>query len=165
MTLTPALGAGLRIVTLWDLVRLDLGKSPQHTIPLFSGLSTRQARMFALMSNMERLPAGTRLIREGDIARDVFVMIDGQVEASIERDGERKVLSAMTRGAVMGEAGYFGQRRTASVDAVTPVRLLRFDSQDLERLRERYPSIAATIYRNLNRIQAERIARMTAMVR
>jgi hypothetical protein len=44
------------------------------------------------------------------------------------------------------------------------VRLLRFDSQDLERLRLRYPGIAATIYRNLNRIQAERMARMTAMV-
>jgi uncharacterized protein len=44
------------------------------------------------------------------------------------------------------------------------VRVLRFNSQDLERLRQRYPAIAATLFRNLNRIQAERIARMTAMV-
>jgi len=82
----------------------------------------------------------------------------------LDRNGERKVLSTLGRGAVMGEAGYFGQRRTASIDALSAVRLLRFDSQDLERLRVRYPSIAATIYRNLNRIQAERIARMTALV-
>lgn len=164
MTLTPALGSRLRIVTLWDMLRLDLGRSPQHTIPLLSGLSLRQARLFALMSRLEQQPAGTRIIQEGDLARDIFVVIDGNVEAVLDRHGERKVLSTLGRGAVMGEAGYFGQRRTASVDALSDVRLLRFDSQDLERLRVRYPVIAATIFRNLNRIQAERIARMTAMV-
>ena len=164
MTLTPALGSRLRIVTLWDMLRLDLGRSPQHTIPLLSGLSLRQARLFALMSRMEQVAPGARIIQEGDLARDVFVVIDGTVEVVIDRHGERKVLSSLGRGAVMGEAGYFGQRRTASIDALSAVRLLRFDSQDLERLRVRYPAIAATIFRNLNRIQAERIARMTAMV-
>lgn len=165
MTLTPALGSRLRVVTFWDLLRLDLGRSPQHTIPLLSGLSNRQARVFALMSRVESLPAGSRLIQEGDLARDIYVILDGTVEASIERHDTRRVLATMSRGAVMGEAGYFGQRRTASIDTVSPARLLRFDSQDLERLRERYPAIAATIFRNLNRIQAERIARMTALLK
>ncbi len=165
MTLTPALGSRLRIVTLWDLLRLDLGRSPQHTIPLLSGLSTRQARLFALMSRLEKHAVGVRIIQEGDLSRDIYVVVDGTVEATVERHDERLVLSTMSRGAVMGEAGYFGQRRTASVDTVSPVRLLRFNSQDLERLRERYPSIAATVFRNLNRIQAERIARMTALIK
>jgi len=165
MTLTPALGSRLRIVTLWDLLRLDLGRSPQYTIPLLSGLSTRQARLFALMSRLEKHPSGTRIIQEGDLSRDIYVVVDGSVEATVERNDERLVLSTMTRGAVMGEAGYFGQRRTASIDTTSPVRLLRFNSQDLERLRERYPAIAATVFRNLNRIQAERIARMTALLR
>ncbi|HEX4870936.1 MAG TPA: MMPL family transporter [Nevskiaceae bacterium] len=164
LLLTPALGSRLRIVTLWDLLRLDLGQSPQHTIPLLSGLSLRQARVFALMSKLEAVPAGQRVITQGDLARDMYVVVDGTVEAWLERGEERKRLATMTRGAVMGEAGYFGQRRTANVDALTPVRLLRFDSQDLERLRRRYPSIAATIFRNLNRIQAERLARATAML-
>ena len=165
MTLTPALGSRLHIVTLWDVLRLDLGQSPQYTIPLLAGLSNQQARVFALVSRLETVPAGTRLIQEGDYARDIYVIIDGTVEASVDRDGSRKLLSTMTRGAVIGEAGYFGQRRTASVDAVTPVRLLRFNSQDLERLRIRYPRVAATVLRNLNRVQAERIARMTAMMK
>ncbi len=165
MTLTPALGSRLRIVTLWDMLRLDLGRSPQHTIPLFSGLSSRQARVFALLSRLEKVPGGTRLIQEGDLARDIYVVIDGHVEASVDRDGTRKKLATLGRGAVIGEAGYFGQRRTASIDAISPVRVLRFDSQDLEGLRLRHPRIAATIFRNLNRVQAERIANMTALVR
>ncbi|HUP91044.1 MAG TPA: MMPL family transporter [Solimonas sp.] len=165
VTLTPALGSRLRIVTLWDLLRLDLGQSPQHTIPLFSGLSLRQSRIFALMSKLESYRAGARVITQGDLARDMFVVVDGTLEAFLEAASERKTLATMGRGAVMGEAGYFGQRRTAHVDAMTPVRVLRFDSQDLERMRVRYPRIAATVYRNLNRIQAERLARATAMLR
>lgn len=164
ITITPALASMVRIVTLWDILRLDLGQSPQHTIPLLSGLSLRQARTFALLSNLEKLPAGSRVIAEGDYARDMYVIVDGKVEAWVERNDERKSLSTLSRGAVMGEAGYFGQRRTANVDAITAVRLLRFNSQDLERLRLRHPRIAATVFRNLNRIQAERIARMTAML-
>jgi len=164
ITLTPALGSKLRIVTLWDMLRLDLGQSPQHTIPLFSGLSLRQARVFALMSKFENFPAGKRVIQQGDLARDIYVVVDGALEAWVDSHGEHKVLSTMGRGAVLGEAGYFGQRRTANVDTTMPARLLRFDSQDLERLRIRYPWIAATIFRNLNRIQAERIARMTIML-
>ena len=164
ITLTPALASMVRIVTLWDILRLDLGQSPQHTIPLLSGLSLRQARTFALLSNLEKLPAGSRVITEGDYARDMYVIVDGQVEAWVERNEGRKALSTLGRGAVMGEAGYFGQRRTANVDAVSDVRLLRFDSQDLESLRLRHPRIAATVFRNLNRIQAERIARVTSML-
>jgi predicted RND superfamily exporter protein len=164
IALTPALGSRLRIVTLWDLLRLDLGQSPQHTIPLLSGLSLRQARVFALMSKFESFKPGETVIRQGDFSRDMYVIVDGNLEVWIERGEDRKVLATLGRGAVMGEAGYFGQRRTASVSSVTPVRLLRFDSNDLERLRRRFPWIAATVFRNLNRVQAERLARATAML-
>src|SRR3546814_2525160 len=103
----------LRIVTLWDMLRLDLGESPQHTIPLLSGLSLRQARVFALMSKLEKHAAAERVIEEGDLARDIYVVVDGRLEVWIERNGERKQLNTLGRGAVLGEAGFFGQRRTA----------------------------------------------------
>ncbi len=164
ITLTPALGSKLRIVTFWDLLRLDLGRSPQHTIPLLSGLSLREARIFALMSKLETHPMGMRIIQQGDWSKDVYVIVDGSVQVFLEKDGQRKLLSSLSRGAVMGEAGYFGQRRTASAETTAPARVLRFDSQDLERMRLRYPRIAATIFRNLNRIQAERLAKTTAML-
>ncbi|MEK6805069.1 MAG: MMPL family transporter [Pseudomonadota bacterium] len=164
ITLTPALGSKLRIVTFWDLLRLDLGQSPQHTIPLLSGLSLREARIFALMSKLETHPMGMRIIQQGDWSKDVYVIVDGSVQVFLEKDGQRKLLSSLSRGAVMGETGYFGQRRTASAETTAPARVLRFDSQDLERMRLRYPRIAATIFRNLNRIQAERLAKTTAML-
>lgn len=164
MTLTPALSSRLHIVTLWDLLRMNLGPNPQHTIPLFKGLNRWQARQFALTARMETVSPGSLIIREGEQSGDIFVVIDGETQAWVERQGERKLLSTMGRGAVMGETGHFGQKRTANVVATSATRLLRFDDKDLERLRRRYPWVAATVLRNLNLIQAERIAHMTEML-
>ena len=158
MYLTPALAAGARIVTLWDSLRLDLGQAPQRSIPLFEGLSVRQARIFALMSNLMELKSGTRVITEGEQGGDIFVVIDGELKAWVEREGQRVDLSTMTRGNTIGEIGHFSQRRTANVDTASAVRMLRFNDADLERMVKRYPRIAAVVLRNLNRIQAARIA-------
>lgn len=165
LTLTPALGAGVRIVTLWDVLRLDLGPEPHRSIPLFTGLTPRQARIFALLSDIRAVPAGTRLLSEGEEGKDLYVVVDGELLAWIEREGGRIELSRMGRGAVVGEVGYFVQKRTANVDAVSDARLIRFEPEDLERMRRRYPRIAAAVYANLNRIQAERMARATQRVR
>jgi predicted RND superfamily exporter protein len=161
---TPAFMSGVRIVTLWDSLLLNLGREVQSTIPLFAGLSTRQARIFALMSNLQTLPAGSRLLTEGDPGGDVYVLIDGKVSVWVQRDGAKLELNTIGRGAVLGEAGYFGQKRTASADTLTPVRLLRFDDADRERICRRYPRIAARVFLNLNKIQAERIAAQMSRV-
>lgn len=161
---TPALASGVRIVTLWDVLRLDLGRDPQHSIPLFHGLNVRQARTFALMSHIEKHKAGTRIITDGEEGDDMYVVIEGDLDVWVERDNQRRRLTVMRRGNVIGEVGYFAHRRTANVDAMTDVRLLRFNAADLEALRQRRPRIAATVFRNLNRAQAERLVRTTAQV-
>jgi predicted RND superfamily exporter protein len=155
---TPAFMSGLRIVTLWDTLRLNLGDNVQGTIPLFSGLTNRQARIFALMANLHTLPAGVRLMSEGDDAGDIYVVIDGKLSVSVERNGEKIELTQFKRGDVVGERGYFGQKRTANVDTVTEARLLRFDDADQDRICQAYPAIAARVFLSLNRIQAQRHA-------
>ncbi|MCP5146255.1 MAG: MMPL family transporter [Gammaproteobacteria bacterium] len=153
---TPAFISGLRIVTLWDALRLNLGDNVQAQIPLFAGLSNRQARIFALMANLHTLPAGTRLISEGDDAGSIYVVIDGELTVYSGSGDQRKELRRMTRGDVVGERGYFGQKRSANVDTVTETRLLRFDDADQERICKAYPAIAARVFLSLNRLQAER---------
>ena len=158
LVLTPALGARAGIVTLWDVLRLDLGQSPQDSIPLLRNLSLRQARVFALLSDLHTVPAGQRIIRQGDAAGDVYVVIDGELNVSTQRDGQVTQIARLTRGATLGEVGLFGQKRTADVDCLSDARLLRFSPDDLDLIVKRYPRIAAQVYRNLNQIQAERRA-------
>ncbi len=155
---TPAFMSGIRIVSLWDTLRLNLGERIQETIPLFKGLSQSQSRIFALMSNLHTLPANTRLITEGDGAGSVYVVIDGELSVYIGNDDDKIELTRMKRGNVVGEVGYFGQRRSANVDTLTACRLLRFDSEDQERLCVSYPAIASRVFLSLNQLQAKRIA-------
>jgi predicted RND superfamily exporter protein len=164
VTLSPALCSGVRIVTLWDVLRIDLGSQPEREVPLFEGLSPRQARIFALMSDMRHLEAGERLLTEGEEGDDMFVILRGELLAWVDRHGEKRELSTMKRGHVVGEVGYFAAKRTANVDVTSESQLIRFDSEDLERLRARYPRIAAVVYRNLNRIQAQRLVRTTPQI-
>lgn len=161
ITVTPALGAEARIVTLWDMLRLDLGDNPQSSIPLFADLKLRHARIFALLTQIERFDVGGRVVSEGDDAGDMYVVIDGELRVVVSRDGREMEVAQLQRGEILGEVGHFGLRRSASVDAITPVRLLRFNADDLERMRRRYPRTAGLILRNLNRIQAQRLAETT----
>ncbi len=154
---TPAFMSGIRIVSLWDTLRLNLGDRIQETIPLFKGLTQRQARIFALMSNLHTIPANTRLITEGDGAGSIYVVIDGELSIYIGNGEDKIKLTEMKRGDVVGEGGYFGQRRSASVDTLTASRLLRFDNEDQERLCVAYPSIASRVFLSLNQLQAQRL--------
>lgn len=164
VTITPALASGVRIVTLWDTLTLDLGRAPHETIPLFQGLKTRQARIFALLCTVRTVDAGQRVVTEGEEGDEMFVIIEGTLVASLTRDGARTVLSRMGRGDVMGEVALFSRRRSADVDAETPARLLAFGESDLERVRRRHPRIAATVLYNLNKIQARRLVENTRRI-
>jgi CRP-like cAMP-binding protein len=159
--LTPALCARTRFVTLWDALSLDLGTRPQDTIPLFKGLSSFQARIVARMTNIRQVPAGERLIRHGETGSELFAVIAGRLQASIQGESGRIALDTHARGDLLGEAGlYFGQR-TADVDVLKDAQLLCITQHSLERLRKRYPRIAAKVLRNLNEVLALRLAHAT----
>lgn len=157
VTLTPAVAARSSIVTLWDVLKLDLGASPEKTIPVLRGMSPRQARLCALLARTRYCDAGHLLIRRGDVAREIFVVIDGILQVWIEDHGQRCELNRLGRGDSVGESGPFAGTRSANVSALTDAYLLVFDVDALARIERRYPRIASKLYKNLNRIQAMNI--------
>ncbi len=161
VTLTPALCSGLRIVTLWDTLGLDLGEDPQKAIPLFTGLSKPQCRIVAQMASLRELPAGTELGHIGDNEREMYVIIDGAVRIWKPGDAGPIELNRCARGEVVGEVGLFFGERSANMDVATDARLLRFTPNTLQRLARQRPRIAATLLRNLNEILAQRLSRST----
>jgi len=158
VTLTPALCAGVNIVTLWDVLLLDLGKDPQHTIPLFKGLTRRQTRIFALTADIQTYAAGDVVRKQGDTADDMFVVLEGTLALWHDRGGRRIEFRRATRGDLVGQVGFFLARHAATFEAVTDVRLLRFEDVDLELMLRRYPRIAAQLLWNLNHSQASLFA-------
>jgi CRP-like cAMP-binding protein len=95
----------------------------------------------------------------------MYVVVDGELRASIAgREGPIH-LTTHRRGDTVGEVGLFHATRTADVDVVEDARLLRLTQESLERLRRRSPKIAAQVNWNLNEILAERVAKMTDRLR
>ena len=163
--LAPALCADLHVVTLWDTLSLDLGHAPQSAIPLLRGLSTAQCRIVAQHGTQRRAPAGQPLLRSGDEGREMFVVIDGALEASIETPSGRQLLNRFTRGDLVGEVGYYTRKHSAELEIVEPALLLRLTERGLGRLERRAPQISAVLYRNLARILASRVAETTQRIR
>ena len=163
--LAPALCAELQVVTLWDTLSLNLGASPQGAFPLLRDLSTAQCRFVAQHGTLRRVPAGQPLLRSGDEGREMFLVIDGALEASIETPAGREVINRFRRGDVVGEVGYYTRKHSAELDVVERARLLRLTERGLARLERRAPRISAVLYRNLARILAARVAETTARIR
>ncbi|WP_461211185.1 Crp/Fnr family transcriptional regulator [Desulfocurvus sp. DL9XJH121] len=66
-------------------------------------------------------PAGVKLMREGDMGHDFFVLLEGAAE--VRKDG--KVLGAAIRGEMLGEMGAFLHEKR-SADAVTTANCILF---------------------------------------
>ena len=98
------------------------------------------------------------LFRQGDPGDDMYVVIDGELVASVLHEDQRVELGPLRRGDTFGEVALFHGKRTADVHAVTDVRLLQISSASLERLGRRYPRIALKVTRNLSEILADHLA-------
>lgn len=161
VTFTPALCTGMRIVTLWDALTFDLGEDPQESIPMLRGLTKAQARIAALMTRIDTFPAGASIFQAGEPGDELFVVVDGEMAVSVERDGRRMDLSRARRGDVVGEVALYQGKRTADVYAVTDLRVLRLNKNNLMRLRNRYPRIGSRLFWNLSEILAGRVVSLT----
>jgi CRP/FNR family cyclic AMP-dependent transcriptional regulator len=110
-------------------------------IPLFAGLRSKEIARVAQLADEVEVEAGQRLVDEGRFAHEFFVIEDG--EADVVHDG--------TVIAELGPKDFFGEialirtgRRTASVIARTPMKLIvifgpnfRSLASDLPAVRER----------------------------
>jgi CRP-like cAMP-binding protein len=162
VTLTPALCVRLRIATLWDLLRMDLGQDPHHSIALFRGLRAGQARLVALMATMLEVPAGRRLFSSGEPGQALYVVIEGRLRATVPQQSGTLEFAVHGRGDILGEVGLFNQRRLADVDVVADARLLRLSEESIRQLGRQRPRIAAVVFRNLNELLARRLATTAA---
>ncbi len=158
VTFTPALCARMRIVTLWDLVSLDLGDDPRRTIGLFQGLRAGQARIVALMGTLVEAPAGRALFHAGEPAQGMYVVIGGAVRSWVDAGDRNLIASLHDRGDTVGEAGLFHGEHALNAEVVEDARLLRLSQEAMSHLALRYPRIATVLFQNTNELLASRLA-------
>lgn len=162
MIVTPVMFGGTRIVTIWDVLGLHMRKSLLETSSFFAGLTGLQARRLILASNVVEHRAGESPVRTGDIGDSLFVVLEGEMEASVMKPEGRQVLKEMYPGDVFGEMAFVtSQPRTADVTALTDTRLLKINFDEIAKLRRFSPYLASQLMFNISRIVCERASRST----
>jgi predicted RND superfamily exporter protein/CRP-like cAMP-binding protein len=159
LLLTPALVTTTKIITLWDFLFLKLGPEPHKEIPMFFGLRPLQAKIVVLMAQLEEAARGALITRRGETKPEMYVLLSGRAE--VQRDPGHTVRT-LARGDVVGEMGLVRERpRSADVVVAEDAEYLVLDRRFLQRLRRRYPRIAATVFLNLTRVLSDRLESTT----
>jgi hydrophobe/amphiphile efflux-3 (HAE3) family protein len=148
--LAPALLATTPIITLWDLLHVKLGKDPHKTISIFTNLRPYQAKIAALMGELQTFPRGHLIIRHGEGSDAMFVMLSGRVEVRVNTTDRPHRVWELQRGDVFGVTSLIRpQERVSDVVALEDVEVLALDERFRTRI-WRYPRIAARIFFNIS---------------
>jgi CRP-like cAMP-binding protein len=111
-------------------------------IPLFASLDRKEREAVARWADVLDEPAGKRLVHEGDFAYEFFVILDG--EADVVRGDDH--LRTLGPGDFFGELALLEtDRRTASVVAKTPMRLVVMLGRDFREMRDEMPQVCNAI--------------------
>jgi CRP/FNR family cyclic AMP-dependent transcriptional regulator len=107
--------------------------------PLFAALSRQELGELAKATEDLEVEEGKTLTREGDLGREFFVIVDGDV--SVTQDGNE--IRRLGPGDFFGEIAliYDTARRTATVTAVSPLRFFVLTRQSFRSLLEHQPEI------------------------
>jgi CRP/FNR family cyclic AMP-dependent transcriptional regulator len=125
-------------VALRSNAKIELLKS----VPLFAGCSKAELRRLASIADEIDLRKGTVLTREGRIAHEFFVLIEGTVRVTKEN---RKVAD-LGSGDWLGEIALLTRApRTATVTATSPLRTLVIIDREFRQLVSEVPSIAMKV--------------------
>lgn len=97
------------------------------------------------------LPAGTLVTRQGEPPDYFYVILSGRLRVFRETaDGIRTYLTELKEGDYFGEVALVtGQPRSASVEALTEVRLLRIGKKEFDQVLDNNPKLARHIIRQL----------------
>jgi predicted acylesterase/phospholipase RssA len=119
-------------------------------VPLLAGADDDALEALAADAQPFRVLAGEWVLREGDDADELYVVLRGRVRVTSPADGEERTLRTLGPGAAIGELALLtGSPRSASAQAVRDTTLLRLRRERFVELMERDAAFAAAVAREL----------------
>lgn len=171
LILLPSLMQHVELVTLWDLVRLKLGREPVEGIPLFKDLSRAEMQSIILAGSLKKVDPGEVLFRKGDPSDSMYTLISGTMDVvdtvpdddTCANPGAQHWINRLKVGDVIGEMGLLRSApRSATVVACEPVELLAINWKMIKRLQWLYPPTARKFLHNLLSIMCGHVERLTS---
>lgn len=131
----------------WQIAQRHRGDWPRDSF--LAGLDPPVLRDFLDAGNLTRFRTGDDLVREGDLADGMFLLLDASVKVTARMDGGGSALLAIRLGGdVIGEIALVdGKGRTATVSACgyPPVTAVRVGHDEFHGLLNRHPHAAVSL--------------------
>lgn len=123
-------------------------------VRLFEGFSEQDARDFLAWAKRLDVKPLEPIILEGESGQDMFIVAAGKLRVIKSHGGEDEELAILGPGDSFGEIALMDSGpRSASVVAVTPSMLLRFERRHLVKI----PEVSLKLYRNIATMVASRL--------
>ena len=114
------------------------------TFPLFKGFTVNGARRLLDSGEVKQHEAGAVLLKEGDPADFVLLVLTGRLEVFVDREGEHLILTEAEPGDILGELAVLcGIPRSASVRAKNTAAVLEWSDEAFRTLAAARPIIVA----------------------
>jgi CRP/FNR family cyclic AMP-dependent transcriptional regulator len=128
-------------------------------IPIFGGLSGQFLDWIIDAGTIGHVSAGVQVIAEGEPARSVFVVCEGELEISKRGSHGADVrLAVLHAGDCVGEMSLIDiQPRSATVRALTPAVLFRLSHGEIGRLYQSHPEVYTLLVLNIAREISRRL--------
>jgi hypothetical protein len=138
----------------WGAVQSALGELAESRVSAFEGLDEAEAELTLGKSNIIECRAGDRVLKKGGVARNMFVVLEGNLEV---RDGDA-LIRVLSPGDVVGEIAFLLERpRSADVYAATDGRILSLSEGTLRKAIGNDPEVAAQLLLNLSKMLCYRM--------
>ena len=117
-------------------------------IPLFDVIPRRRRAEVARFADRVTVPVGRTLTRQGELAHEFFVILEGVAE--VECDG--RLVATLGAGDFAGELGLLGRPfRTATVRARSELEVVVLGRREFHHLVRRFPEFASAVLSAANR--------------
>lgn len=121
-----------------------------HRVPLYRTLHLEQVRLVAVHLREQVYPAGAVIFREGEVSRDLFLIVTGEVEIVQQRAAGPQRLVTLGAGEFFGDMALFSdQPRSASVQTTCQTVVLTMGPEHLRQIIFEEPAIAFEVFRAL----------------
>ena len=126
-----------------------------------NALNPEQRTKLAGLSRAIEFPRGSVLMRQGDAANAMYIILEGAIGISIStKDGEQQEVAISATGDVVGEMSVMtGAARTATATALTRTRVLEITKEDIADMLKDSPEL----FERFSRVLAQRQLELDAL--
>ena len=131
---------------------------PHSSIPLLKGLTNQDAKRVIAVGTVLTCSADEALICQGELGNEMFILLSGAIEV---RAGDEKgrPIAQFNCGDIFGEVAFLSEvKRSATVVALSDIKVLVVTQSMLRKLMKTMPEIACKVQFNLSLVLCERLA-------